>query len=225
MRNFEDMPIERKEVIVPAADGSQFIKDNMLKSVNRSEPVRQAVRKWLFSFEGGMTRKAFDQQMKRLDFSDDIAISQLAKADGRRVIPLPPPPKMPALDKPLLEKMLDEKYVAVYGRKFKPAVKEVVKQLRECGKTYVLQVEELILQYINDENRGTSPQMIQDAVEADFLVIVDLEMPIHLAWHIHEAISRIGRMREAKGKPIISTWCRFNDCNDFFERFHIYVVE
>lgn len=224
MRNFEDAPIKKQEP-VRVFDESQFIKDNLMKSVDRSELVRKAVRTWLLSFEGGMTRKAFDQQLKRLDWNDDIALSQLARAEGRRVIPLPPPPKKPALDKPLLEKMLDETYVAVYGRKFKPAIKEVVKQLRECGKTYVLQVEELLMQFIDYEHRGTSPQMIEQAVEADFLVIVDLEMPIHLTWHVHEAISRIGRMREAKKKPIISTWCRFNDCNDFFERFKVYVVE
>lgn len=225
MKMFEDTKVEIKQVERPEVDSGDFVKRNLMKSVDRSDKVRTAVEKWLFSFGGGITRKAFDQQLKRLDWDDEIALSQLAKADGRRVIPLPPLPKKPKLDKPLLEKMLDEQYVAVYGRKFKPAIKEVVKQLRECGKTYVLQVEELLMQFVDYEHRGTSPQMLEQAVEADFLVIVDLEMPIHLTWHVHEAISRIGRMREAKKKPIISTWCRFNDCNDFFERFKVYVVE
>ena len=222
MKNFEDAPIERKEVVRPVADGSQFIKDNMMKSVNRNEQVRQAVREWLFSFEGGMTRKAFDQQMKRLDFDDDIAISQLAKADGRRVIPLPPPPEMPKLEKPLIEQMVEDSYVAVYGRKFKEAIHDAVKDLKTCGSVYVLQVEHLLLEFVDYEHRGKSADMIQSALDADFLIIVDLEMPIHLTWHVHEAISRIGRMRAEAKKPIISTWCRFNDCNDFFERFKIY---
>nr|DAH56635.1 MAG TPA: hypothetical protein [Caudoviricetes sp.] len=225
MKLFEEQKVDKKEITKPVVDSGEFIKANLMKSVNRSDSVRDAVRLWLTTFEGGMTRKAFDQQMKRLDWDDEIAISQLAKAKGKRVVPLPPPPKKPKLDKPLLEAMLEETFVAVHGRKFKPAIKDVVKQLRECGKTYVLQIEELILQFKDYEHKGTSPQMIEAAVEADFLVIVDLEMPIHLEWHIHEAISRIGRMREAKQKPIISTWCRFNDCNDFFERFSIYRID
>ena len=67
--------------------------------------------------------------------------------------------------------------------------------------------------------------MIDKAIECDFLIVVDLEMTIHLEWHIREALNRILRKRMADKKPIISTWNRFNDVNDFFEKFKIYRVE
>ena len=226
MKLFENQtPVERKEPERPVVDNAAFIKRNLMKSVDRNPEVYKAVEDWLFSFVGGISKVSFQAQLKRLDWNDEVALSQLEKAKGRRVIPLPPPPKMPALPKPLVEQMLEDTYVAVYGRKFKPAIKEVVAQLKECGNVFVLQMEDLILQFKDYYNKGKSPQMIEQAIECDFLVIVDLEMTIHLEWHIVEAIERIGRMREAKQKPIISTWNRYNDCNKFFERFKIYCIE
>ena len=226
MKLFEQQePVERKEPERPVSDTSAFIKNNLMKSVDRSTEVRKAVEKWLFSFDGGISKIAFTAQMKRLDWDDQKALSQLERAIGRRIIPLPPPPKMPPLPKPLVEQMVDETFVAVTGRKFRPAIKEVISQLKECGDVYVLPIEELILQFKGYDNKGSAPKMIDRAIECDFLVIVDLEMTIHLEWHISEAIERIGRMREAKKAPIISTWNRYNDCNKFFERFHIYSID
>ena len=173
MKLFEEVKPEQKIVEKPIVDNAEFIKRNLMKSVQRTGTV----------------------------------------------------PKMPKLEGTLIEKMLEEKYVAVYGRKFKPAIKELVSQLKECGVVYVLQVEELILQFKDYEHKGSSPQMIDSAIGADFLVIVDLEMPIHIEWHIHEALNRIGRKRFEAKKPIVSTWCRFNDVNDFFSHFKVYVVE
>ena len=225
MKMFEDKPIEIKDIEPPVVDNSAFVKRNLMKSVDRSPAVYKAVEDWLYSFIGGMSKIAFAAQIKRLDWDDEKALAQLEKAKGRRVIPLPPPPKKPALPKPLVEQMINDTFVAVTGRKFRPAIKEVIQQLKECGDVYVLPVEELILQFKGYEDKGKSPQMIDRAIECDFLVIVDLEMTIHLEWHISEAIRRIGRMREAKKAPIISTWNRFNDVNDFFERFHIYSID
>lgn len=219
---FEDLEIERKEIEKPVVNSDAFIKSNLLKGVTRTGDVYNALRDWLFSFEGGMTRKAFDQQVKRLDWDDAKALEQLKRALGKRVIPLPPPPKMPKLEKSLVEQMVDDKYVAVFGRKFKEQIHDAVKVLKDCGSVYVLEVEHLLVEFVDYEHRGKSVEMIQNALDADFLIIVNLEMPIHLTWHVHEAISRIGRLRKEADKPIISTWCRFNDCNDFFEMFKIY---
>ena len=226
MKLFENQPpVERKEPVKPEADNSAFIKRNLMKSVDRSPEVYKAVEEWLFSFMGGISKISFQAQMKRLDWDDQKALAQLEKAKGRRIIPLPPPPKMPPLPQPLMAQMLEDEYVAVYGRKFRPAIKEVIQQLRTCGNVYVLSIEELIVEFKSYNDKGKSPQMIEQAIEADFLVIVDLEMTIYLEWHIVEAIERIGRMREAQHKPIISTWNRYNDCNSFFERFKIYCIE
>lgn len=205
-------------------DSSQYVKMNLMKAVDRDPETRRLIQDWLFSFEGAITKAMFQQQLKRLSNDADTAASQLLRAHGKRTIPLPPPERKPALQKPLVEQMLEDKFVAVCGRGFKKAIKDAVKMLREAGEVYVLQVEELILQFKSYDDKGSAPGMIDKAIDADFLVIVDLEMPIHIEWHIHEAIARIGRRREAQGKPIISTWCRFNDVNDFFERFHIYTA-
>lgn len=224
MKLFEEY---KPEVVVrepEPVDSSSFIKLNLMKSVDRDKDTRDKIQAWLFSFDGAITKAAFSQQMKRLSKDAAVAASQLLKATGRRVIPLPPPEAKPRLEQPLVAQMLEDRFVAIYGRGFKSALKEAVRMLREAGEVYVLQVEELILQFKSYEDKGKAPEMIDKAIESDFLVIVDLEMPIHIEWHIREAIERIGRRREAQGKPIISTWCRFNDVNDFFQAFKIYYV-
>lgn len=222
---FEDRKFEKKEIEKPKIDNAQFIKQNLMKSVDRNTEVRKAVEKWLFSFDGALTKSAFEHQMKRLDFDDMKALEQLGRAKGRRVIPLPAPPKLPVLEKSLLEQMLVDTYVAIRGRYFKEAIKRVITELKQFGIVYVLSIEKLILEFKSYNDKGDAPSMIDKAIECDFLIIVDLEMPIHLEWHINEAIERIGRVRELKGLPIIATWNRFNDCNAFFERFKIYEVK
>lgn len=225
MRLFENVqPVAHEQPTRPEYDSSQFVKLNLMKSVDRSTAIRDAVQSWLFSFDGGITKAAFEHQMKRLDYDDEIAFSQLERAKGRRTIPLPPPPKKPRLEGTLVEQMLEDTYVAVFGRKFKPEIKASRQALQECGETYVLSVEDLILQFKSYDDKGSSPHMIEKAIEADFLIVVDLEMPIHIEWHIHEALNRILRKRKELKKPIISTWNRFNDVNDFFESFKVYEV-
>lgn len=225
MKLFEQVkPVEHEAPVATRSDPAEFIKRNLMKSVDRSKEIRDAIEQWLFSFDGGITKDAFMWQMKRLDFDDEVAFAQLERAQGRRTIPLPPPPKKPKLEKSLVEQMLEDTYVAVFGRKFKAAVKEANNELKQCGEVYVLQVEDLILQFKSYEDKGSSPQMIDKAIECDFLIVVDLEMTIHLEWHIREALNRILRKRVAAKKPIISTWNRFNDVNDFFEKFKVYEV-
>ena len=226
MKMFENQ--DKREIKEPekvVVDNTEYIKRNLMKSVDRSKEVYLAVEEWLYSFEGALTKSAFQHQMKRLDFNDSVALSQLQKAKGRRVIPLPVAPKNPSLTRSAMEQMVLDTYIALTGRKFRQCIKSTIKELKECGDVYVLEVEELILQFKDYEHKGSSPEMIDKAIECDFLVIVDLEMPIHLEWHIHEALNRILRKRKQKKKPIISTWNRFNDCNDFFESFKIYQVD
>lgn len=222
MKLFENKPVERKEVEKPAVNNANFIKQNLMKSVDRVKEVRDAVERWLYSFDGAITKKVFAHQMKRLDFDDEKALAQLERAEGRRTIPLPPPPKPPKMEKTLLEHMVDDIYVAITRKNHKRVIREAVKELKQFGTLYVLSIEELIVEFKSFGEKGASPHMIEQAIESDFLIIVDLEMPIHLEWHIREAINRIGRLREKDKKPIISTWNRFNDVNDFFARFKIY---
>ena len=223
--NMEHRTLEEAQPESPTIDKAVFIKKNLLKNCSRSGEVYKAVEKWLFSFEGALTKKVFEHQMKRLDFNDSVALSQLERAMGKRRIPLPPPPKKPPLVKSLMEQVLEDKYVAIYGRGFKKVIAEGIKQFRTCGDVYVLSVEELILNFKSYEDKGKAPQMIDKAIQCDFLFVVDLEMPITIEWHIREAVERIGRKREEAGLPIVSTWCRFNDVNAYFERFKIYYVK
>ena len=96
MKLFEQIQqVERPEPQKAEVDSSEFVKRNLMKSVDRSPEIRDAVEKWLFSFKGGITKDAFMWQMKRLDYDDSIAFAQLERAVGRRTIPLPPPPKKP----------------------------------------------------------------------------------------------------------------------------------
>ncbi len=225
MKFFENKKVENREVEKPKVDNSAFIKNNLMKSVDRSTEVRKAVEEWLFSFDGAITKATFAHQIRRLDWDDEKALEQLERAKGRRTIPLPPPPKLPKLEGKLLEKMVEHNYVAVVGRgAFKEELENAEKRLKEFGTVYVLSIEELIVEFKGYYEKGNSPHMIERAIETDFLIIMDLQMPIHLEWHIREAIERIGRMREERERPIISTWNRFNDVNEFFKRFRMYQV-
>ena len=69
MKLFEEVkPVERPEPQKAEVDSSEFVKRNLMKSVDRSQEIRDAVEKWLFSFKGGVTKDAFMLQMKRLDY-------------------------------------------------------------------------------------------------------------------------------------------------------------
>lgn len=222
MQFFEEKPIVKKEVRKPEVNSSVFIKRNLMKSVDRSKPVRQAVEKWLYSFDGAMSATAFARQIKRLDFDDEKALAQLEKAIGRRVIPLTVHPKLPKMTSTLLQHIVEDTYVAISKKNHKKVIRDIVKELKQFGVVYVLSIEELIVEFKDYNDRGNSPHMIKSAIDADFLVIVDLEIPMHLEWRIREAIHRIGRLREKDNKPIVSTWNRFNDVHEFFKRFKIY---
>ena len=117
MKFFRDKKIERKEIKKPVVDNSTFIKQNLMKSVDRSKVVREAVERWLFSFDGAITKDRFEGQMRRLDFDDEKALLQLQKAEGRRTIPLPPAPRPPVMEKSIVETMVEDTYVAVSGRR------------------------------------------------------------------------------------------------------------
>lgn len=221
MKFFEALETPTPSTAKPQKGNAAFIKRNLMMTVTRETLVPE-IEKWLYSFEGAVTRAVFDSQMRRLNFDDEIAKDQLEKAIGKRTIPLPPPPKNPPLERPLAELILETPFIALRGRYFKDKIREAVKVLKTCGVLYVLPVEELIQEFKSYEDKGKAPQMIDAAIDADFLIVVDLEMPIHLEWHIREAIERIGRLRTKKKAPIISTWNRFNDCNAFFKNFKIF---
>lgn len=223
MKLFEEQVIVEKVVTPPVVDNSTFIKNNLMKSVERSGKVYDAIQRWLHSFVGAISKVAFQKQLNRLSSEEQVALTQLEKAIGKRTIPYAPTPQAPPLVRPLIEEMVEHTFVAIYGKKFKHEIKSAIDELKPLGRVFVLSVEELILEFKSYKDKGKSQQMIDNAIECDFLFIVDLERSIHLDRRIVEAIERIGRFR--KGKPIISTWNKFNDCKEFFNQFMIFIVQ
>lgn len=223
MKLFEEQQISKVEVKPPVVDSSTFIKNNLMRNVERSGKVYTGIQKWLHSFEGALSKATFQKQLRRLSDDDEVALKQLEVSIGKRTIPYRPTPQAPPLTRTLIEEMVEHTFVAVYGKKFKETIKKTLDELRQLGKVYVLSIEELILEFKSYKDKGKSPQMIEDAIECDFLFMVDLERPIHLERRIVEAINRIGKFR--KGKPIIATWNKFNDCKEFFTQFRLFVVQ
>ena len=76
-----------------------------------------------------------------------------------------------------METMVEDTYVAVSGRRCRKLIKEAVQELKKFGDVYVLSIEELIVEFKSFNEKGKGPQMIEKAIETDFLIIVDLEMP------------------------------------------------
>lgn len=226
MKLFEEQKREAPKEPQPiVTDTAEFMKRNLMKSVTQVGAVREAIEKWVYSFQGGISRISFIKQINRLDWNDETALTQLTKAMGRRIIPLPPPPKHPELKSSVVEQIVETSYLALYGRGFKESIKTAIAELKQYGTVYVLSIEKLIVEFKSYKDKGQAPQMIDDAVDCDFLFIVDLERAIHLEWRIREAIERIGRLREEAQKVIVSTWTRCNDCNKFYERFKIFEVK
>lgn len=223
MKLFEEQkPIERvvKQPIV--VDSSTFIKNNLLKSVERSGEVYEGISSWLHSFEGAITKALFNKQLRKLSTDDGVALKQLVEAKGRRAISYAPVEKS-VLEKPLIETMVEYTKVAICGKGFKKVLKQAVDELKSFGTVYVLSIEELILQFKSYKDKGNTPEIVDKAINCDFLFMVDLERPIHLERRIIETIERIGRFR--KDKPIVSTWNKFNDCKEFFKPFKIFFVQ
>jgi len=193
-------------LIQPQTDKQLFIKRNLVKSVDRSEKVKEAIIDWLLSFTGGITSKAFEAQVVRLDTDDERAIQQLKNSRGKRVLANPPRIKPPKLEIELVDALAEHNAVAIEASSGRKQIEAFLKDCPELG-TYVLDVNELAIEYVDYNHRGRAGSIIHEATRADVLFILGLEKPISLAYHIRDTLFQILSVRSKdSNKYTLSTW-------------------
>lgn len=222
MKSFDDLEKREQEPHV-FIDKYVYQKQRLLFNITRSERVCSEIEKWLMSFEGGMSKETFIQQVSKLDYDDDLAISQLDKSMGRRSIvkkrvSMPPLPVAKDAISLLAEGTL---FIAVSGREqaLHSYIRQTYQSLKSLGRTYVLDLNDMKLEWVDKFQKGKSPEMIQKAKDAEFLIIVGFETPLDLPFYIGDTVNTIRRYRVEKELPIISTFARFREKEKFFEYF------
>ena len=187
-------------------DKEFFVKRALARSINRDPEIQDAVLDWLISFQGAMGKEYFNKQLTKLSADNTQAIDQLAKSKGKRVlqnIPRIKPPKMPA---PIITLLGKYQSVAIEAASGKKAITEFLSTLPSAG-VYILDVNELILEYTDYQHRGKAGEIIEAANRASVLVIEGLEKPIALAYHIKDTLYQLAAVRKKdKDKFTLSTW-------------------
>lgn len=228
MKSFDDLEKREQEPHV-FIDKYVYQKQRLLFNITRSEKVCSAIEKWLMSFQGGMSKEAFIQQVSKLDYDDDLAISQIDKSMGKRSIQkkrvaMPPLPIAKDAVSLLAEGIL---FIAVAGaeKALHAYIRQTYQTLKGLGRTYVLDLNDMKLEWVDKFQKGKSPEMIQKAKDAEFLIVVGLETPLDLPFYIGDTVNTIRRYRVEKGLPIISTFARFREKEKFFEYFEKFSVK
>ena len=208
MKDFFDLKKREQPTIQPVTqDKVYFIKRNLAIGVNRSEEVRQAILEWLLSFEGAILKKNFTNQLCRLELDDTVAIQQLKDSAGKRTIKLAPRQKPPKIDlKDIAYQLTVHKLVAIEGKSGLTLINKFRQTLPDLG-LYVLDVNELILEYVDYQHRGRAGELIESANRADVLFIMGLETPIALPYHIKDTLYQLATVRGKQvDKYTLSTW-------------------
>lgn len=228
MKSFDDLEKREQETHV-FIDKYVYQKQRLLFNITRSEKVCSAIEKWLMSFQGGMSKEAFIQQVSKLDYDDDLAISQIDKSMGKRSIQkkraaMPPLPLAKDAVSMLAEGIL---FIAVAGaeKALHSYIRQTYQTLKGLGRTYVLDLNDMKLEWVDKFQKGKSPEMIQKAKDAEFLIVVGLETPLDLPFYIGDTVNTIRRYRVEKGLPIISTFARFREKEKFFEYFEKFSIK
>lgn len=228
MKSFDDLEKREQEPHV-FIDKYVYQKQRLLFNITRSERVCSAIEKWLMSFQGGMSKEAFIQQVSKLDYDDDLAISQIEKSMGKRSIQkkraaMPPLPLAKDAVSLLAEGIL---FIAVAGaeKALHAYIRQTYQTLKGLGRTYVLDLNDMKLEWVDKFQKGKSPEMIQKAKDAEFLIVVGLETPLDLPFYIGDTVNTIRRYRVEKELPIISTFARFREKEKFFEYFEKFSVK
>lgn len=187
-------------------DRQIFIKRNLVKSLDRSEQVRAAVLEWLLSFNGGITTKAYKAQMVRLDQDDTKALQQLELSSKRRTLANPPRVKPPKLTTDIITALEQHNSIAIEASSGRKLIEKFMDSCPEVG-TYILDMNELVLEYVDYSHRGKAGDIIHQSNRADILIILGLEKPISLAYHIRDTLFQILSVRSKDAdKYTISTW-------------------
>lgn len=183
-----------------------FIKRNLAKSVNRDIAVVNAIADWLLSFEGGITSKAFKDQLVGLEKDDAKAIEQLKASAGKRRITKSLRQKPPKLTGEIVDELEKHNAIAIEAKAGRNKIEEFLDDCPEIG-TYILDINELILEYVDYAHRGKAGDIIHNSTRADILVILGLEKPIALPYHIKDTLYQILSVRSKdEEKYTVSTW-------------------
>lgn len=205
--------LARETIIKPEAQRADdgkirqiSIKKKLVASVDRSNLVLEGIMEWVLSFPSGMTKQDFTAQIIRLDGEDGKAIEQLTKSKGKRVLVNPPRIKPPKLTAEVIEALERNNAIAIEASSGRKVIEEFLESCPETG-TYELDVNELVLEYVDYSHRGKAGEIISRANRAEILIILGLEKPISLAYHIRDTLFQIASVRaKDKGKYTITTW-------------------
>lgn len=217
MQQFSEIEVRQQESEVPC-DKYLFQKQRLLFNLTRSKEVCDAVYSWLISFQGGISKETFMGQISRLSFDDSEAIEQLSKSMGKRSIV-----KVRKFQEPLpsvgdvIQRLAnDELFIAVNGREkqIKSFVRNTYQTLKDLGKTFVLDINELRLEWAEKYKKGRGQDIIQNARDCDFLIIIGFEAPMDLAPWIVDWWNSLRRYRIENSKPMIMLFGRFMERTD-----------
>lgn len=226
MQSFDDLEIVEQEV--PVYDKYALQKQRLLMNVTRSDKVISAISTWLMSFEGGVSKDVFMKQVAKLDFNDELAIEQLTRSKGRRSITKPRVVAPPLPEVGNIIQMLSEGnlYIAVNGGEgaLRSYIRDTYQTLKSLGTTYVLDVNDLRLEWAEKSKPGKSGEMLRNSKDAEFLIVEGFQTPIDLPFYIGDAINAVRRYRVERNMPIISTYTRYRDKDRFFQYFKKYHV-
>lgn len=226
MKQFDDIEMTSEEVKPQVYDKYALQKQKLIFNVTREQEVCDALLRWLMSFQGGMSKEAFTSQVSKLSFQTSEALQQIEKSVGKRSIA-----KIKEVQAPLPEvgdviQMLADGvlFIAVSGteRALHAFIRNTYQTLKRLGRTYVLDLNDLRLEWVDKFQKGKSPQMIQSAKDAEFLLIVGFETPIDLPFYIGDTLNTLRRYRVEHKMPMISTYARFRQKEKFFQYFKKY---
>ena len=208
-KDFTDLTRRQTPTIVqaiPETNKQVFIKKNLAKSCGRTDIVAKAILEWLLSFETGITSKAFTAQIIRLDANDEKAVQQLESSKGKRTLSNPSRIKPPKLEEEIVTVLEEHNAIAIEASTGRKLIEEFLRDCPEIG-TYILDMNELVLEYVDYSHRGKAGGIIHEANRADILIILGLEKPISLAYHIRDILYSIASVRaKDKNKYTITTW-------------------
>lgn len=209
MKDFTQLTRKTPAPVVSQQDKQDkefFVKRSLARSIDKAPEIQEAVLQWLMSFQGAISKEQFTKQICKLSNKDSEALSQLDKSKGRRVlqnVPREKPPKLPA---PLLDVLAKYHSVAVEAAAGRKAIEQSLATLPPSG-IYILDVNELILEYTDYKHRGRAGEIIDAAHKASILVLEGLEKPIALAYHIKDTLFQLASVRRKDpDKYTLSTW-------------------
>lgn len=208
MKSFDELEIKQEEN--KPIDKTTFQKQRLLLNVARDKVIIDALNNWLLSFEGGISKELFMKQVYKLDWNNEVALQQIEKSRGKRSISKPHQIKNPLpVIKDIVQELAENNLfiaVAVTIYNIKEFVRNTYQTLKPLGNAFVLDLDDLRVNWVTKFEKGNSEQTLKSARDAEFLIIIGYEIPQDLARWIGDAVATVIRYRISKDLPIILTF-------------------